>query len=74
MPALKEFLVSISRSATETADLKVMATSQDAAEDKVFNALDTTRRVDLSDLDKIGGIKVGSTDFNADDESSWEVS
>jgi hypothetical protein len=73
MPGMREYDVSISRSATETATLKVMATSEAAAEAKISNMLDHPIRTELSDLDKVEGVKVTGVSFNADDESSWEV-
>lgn len=69
----QEFEVVISRSAVETVTIKVKAASQDAADERIGTFLDQPHRVELSDLDKLDGVKVTGCSFSGDDESSWEI-
>ena len=73
MPKVKEFEVLVTRSASETATLKVKAKSQEAAEGMISGLLDQPHRVDLREIEKAKGVKVVDLDFYPDDESSWEV-
>lgn len=75
MPALMEYEVTVSHTASENATLKVMATSQEAAEAKVNNLLDQSHRVTLDELSKSRSprIKVTEITCDGDEESSWEV-
>jgi hypothetical protein len=66
--------VCISRSGVETAQLIVEAKSVDAAEKRIEKLLDTTHRVSLERLVRNRGIRLGDTECNGDEESSWELS
>jgi hypothetical protein len=67
------FNVTITRSAIEVVELAIEADSQDAAEEKLGRALDTTRSVTLEDLSVLQGAKVVASRFQADIESEWEI-
>lgn len=70
---MPSFNVTISRSASETAMLKVKAKSQEDAEKKISDLLNKPHRIRLADLDTAKGVTVADVDFYSDDESSWEV-
>lgn len=74
MTGLRAYEVTVSRSAVETATLTVTATSQMAADAKIEAALNTTARVDLTDLAELGNVVVTRVGCEGDDESSWEIS
>lgn len=73
-PRRKQFEVMIERSAVETVSLKVLAHDQYQAERIVSDILDQPQRIDITDLFKVPEIKrVGESECNGDEESSWEV-
>lgn len=70
---MPKFIVTVSRTASEMVEFSVKAESQDAAERKIGEALDTTQRINVFDLAALEGVTVVSHDYVGDEESTWEV-